>query len=413
MDANAAGATSPAGWEAYAAACSQLESNPRPQVAVQLLAVARSDVARALGTTAPTVTFTSGGTEAAARALYSLLGMPLRASQAATHAASHSASHAADHAASHSANHAAGYAALHSAGLAACHIVISSLEHAAVADTVARWVAHYPQLHCTTVAAGSDGQVDLLACAAAMVPTPALLSVVMASNETGVVQPLGPLRALCRAHGVRLHTDAVQAVGRLPIHFDTWAAEGLSALSFSGHKIGAVGGTGACLLAPRCAAAPFCLPDAGPQQVAGACSLAAALSAVSPTVLQAQHAHLTRLRDGLESMLCASLPNVDSVGHAVPRLPNTSCMRFAGCEADGLLMALDLRGFAVSTGSACSSGSIEASPILLGMGLTAQQAKQTLRFSLPATARAQEVTALGQAVIEVVQRARRLQRAGA
>jgi cysteine desulfurase len=382
MDANAAGITTPAGWDAYAAVCLQLESDPRPQVAARLLAEARHTVACALGTTAEAVTFTSGGTEAAARALYSLLGMPLHPAHPPT---SQSAS----------------------------HVVISSLEHAAVADTVARWVAEFPRLHCTTVAAGPDGQVDLQACAAAMVPTPALVSVIMASNETGVLQPQRSLRALCQAHGVRLHTDAVQAVGRLPIHFDTWAAEGLSALSFSGHKIGAVGGTGACLLANTCNAAPFCLPDAGPQQVAGACSLAAALSAVSTASLEAQHAHLTRLRDGLQSLLCKSLPDVEIVGHSVPRLPNTLCMRFAGCEADGLLMALDLRGFAVSTGSACSSGSIEASPILLGMGLSAVQAKETLRFSLPALAQAQEVTGLGNAVIEVVQRARGLQRAGA
>ena len=250
------------------------------------------------------------------------------------------------------------------------------------------------------VEVGRHGCVEAAAMGQVVRADTSLVTLLAASNETGVLQPVAEVAAHAHAVGARMHTDAVQAVGRLPVDVRAWNVD---SLALAGHKVGAVGGIG--VLYARRGLAWLPPYPRGEDNVAGAVSLAAALEhQPSATQLQA----LARQRDAFEAQLLSQLSHIEIIGGSAARLPNTSCIHLEDCEADGVLMALDLQGFAVSTGSACSSGSIEPSPILLGMGFTAREARQTVRFSLHLGFDDAALAALVNQVVRVVQTMRRM-----
>ncbi len=372
FDHNASGPVHAAAWQAYVEGCQRVDNDPDPTLAARLLDQARQQVGALLGAAPHQVIFTSGGTEGDARALHGLLGLP-------------------------------------AAVAAPLHAVTSCVEHAAVSQTLRLLARQHPQLEITHVAAEKNGVVSPARLQAALRPHTSLLSLTMACNETGVLQPIEEVAALCKVRGIALHSDAVQAVGRQVVNFARLRAAGLTALSFSGHKIGAVGGTGVLLWQKKVSTPPFATPEAAEHNLPGVLSLAAALQTCTPEAMACRQRHMAAQRDYFEADVMQHLSGCEIVGGTARRLANTSCIRFAGCDGDGLMMALDLKGLAVSTGSACSSGSIEASPILLGMGLTDEQAKQAVRISFGPTTAQAEVTKLVAAVVQGVQRARSCQ----
>lgn len=291
------------------------------------------------------------------------------------------------------------------------HVVTSSLEHPAVTKTLELLAANH-SIELTQVHADRTGRCECEAIGAALRDHTVLVSLVWACNETGVLQPIEEVGALCQARGVLLMVDGVQAVGRVPL---SMASGAVDLLSLSGHKVGAVGGVGALIVRPGVEIAPVLTGGgqegglrSGTENVAGAASLAAALAAAAPDDARALGEH----RDRLERSFCEALADVEVLGRFMPRLSNTCCVRFGGCEGDAIMMALDQRGIALSTGSACSSGSVTPSPILVGMGLSRAEAKETVRFSLGAGVTAADIDAAAEATVQVVKEVRRLSTLG-
>ncbi len=268
-------------------------------------------------------------------------------------------------------------------------LVVSTIEHAAVAKGACALGVPVER-----VQVGRSGRVvpdDLLPLVSG-----AAVSIVAASNETGAIQPVSSIAVVCHAHGALLHTDAVQLPGRTAVDV---RALGADLVTFSSHKVGAPGGVG-CVAARQGLAPPAGWPSTA--NVAGALAFAHALELLpSPT----EQATLADNRDALEQAILAAVPGSWVVAPGA-RLANTSCLAFDGASGEAILMALDVRGIAVSTGSACASGSISASPILLGMGLTEREANTTIRFSLPRPLSTSERERVVRDVREVVSRLR-------
>ena len=263
------------------------------------------------------------------------------------------------------------------------HIVTTAVEHPAVLGACAQLGP--AGITTTRVPVDASGALDLDALDAALAAPGALLcSAMAANNETGVLFPLERLGELCCKHGVPLHVDAVQAAGRVPLRLDELPA---TYLSLSGHKLRGPQGIG-LLWARR--GAPLAAVQtgghqekgrrAGTESVALAAGLARALS-LAVNDLPRSQPRLAALRDRLETAALA-IPGTEVHGRQGPRLANTLCASFAGCEGETLLVALDLASVCVSTGSACSSGSLEPSPVLLAMGVPEARARGALRFSL-------------------------------
>ncbi len=214
-----------------------------------------------------------------------------------------------------------------------------------------------------------------------------LVSVHAANNETGVVQPLAEIAALARAHGNALvHSDAVQAVGKIPIDI---GALGLDALTLSGHKFGAPKGVGAVILADGVRLGAPLLRGGGQEgrlrggteNLPGIVGLGAA-AGIARAEAPALAARLAGWRDALEARLRRIVPDLVVFGEGAPRLPNTICFAVPGLEAATALMSLDLAGVAVSSGSACASGKVARSPVLAAMGVSPALAAGALRVSL-------------------------------
>lgn len=274
-------------------------------------------------------------------------------------------------------------------------LVISVLEHRAVRGA-AQHLADAGFCRLVWLPAGADGRIEVERAPAVLAGVrPALVSVLLAHNETGVLQPVDALRSVLSLPPGALHLDAVQALGRVPLSF---AASGAGMLSVAGHKIGSVGGIGALLVRAdtrvhRQLVAP---PDgawaggfgyaegARGASAALCCSFAAAVRTLERHVADEQA--LAPLRDTFERQLSQALRarGIDAqvIGAHEPRLPNTSLIRLVGIDAEGALMALDVAGFAASSGAACSAGAIEPSASLLAMGMARDAAKEVLRFSL-------------------------------
>jgi cysteine desulfurase len=224
----------------------------------------------------------------------------------------------------------------------------------------------------------ADGTLDLAALARALDGPPALVCLMAANNETGVLHPLAEAASLCRAAGALLHVDAVQAAGRVKL-----ALDGADSLALSGHKLGGPKGAGALLLRPGLAPAPLVAGGGqergrrgGTEPLPAIAGMAAAVQAGTPEGA----ARLAVLRDAIEAACIARGAIVAGAG--APRLPNTTSLILPGVPAETQVIALDLAGIRVSAGAACSSGKVARSHVLVAMGL-GEAAGCAIRVSLP------------------------------
>ncbi len=291
-------------------------------------------------------------------------------------------------------------------------VLASAVEHHAVLDAV-EWLAAHEGADAVWLPVDSVGRVSADAFAAALDEhgeRAALATVMWANNEVGTVQPVAKLAALAGAHGLPFHTDAVQAVGQLPVDF---AASGASALTVAGHKLGGPHGTGALLLGRDVACTPL-LHGGGQERDVRSGTLdtpgivAFAVAVEAAVKAQDERAgHLAELRDDLVRRVREVVPDAVLNGDPADRLPGNAHFSFPGCEGDALLMLLDARGIECSTGSACSAGVAQPSHVLVAMGADVERARGSLRFSLGHTSTVSDVDALVDALAGVVERARR------
>ncbi|MET0492348.1 MAG: aminotransferase class V-fold PLP-dependent enzyme, partial [Actinoplanes sp.] len=237
-----------------------------------------------------------------------------------------------------------------------------------------------------------------------------VISVQWANNEVGTIQPVAELAAIAAGAGIPFHTDAVQAVGQIPVDF---AASGAAALTVSGHKLGGPVGVGALLLGRDVAATPL-LHGGGQERdvrsgtldTPGVVAFAVAVEAAVKTQ-QEYAARVSALRDDLKARVFAAIPDAVFNGDQAQRLPGNAHFSFPGCEGDALLLLLDAQGIACSTGSACSAGVAQPSHVLLAMGADDDRARSSLRFTLGHTSTAADVDELLAALPGAVERARR------
>ena len=293
-------------------------------------------------------------------------------------------------------------------------VLTTAVEHHAVLDSV-RWLADAEGASPEWLRVDDLGLVSadvLHAALAGDASDAALVSVMWANNEVGAVQPIVELAAVAHSYGVPFHTDAVQAAAQLPVDF---AASGVDAMTITAHKLGGPVGVGALILGRAVAPVPV-LHGGGQERDVRSGTLdtpairAFAVAAVTSARRRAAEAvRVAALRDDLIRQVLLAVP--DAVLNGPPpgpdRLPGNAHVSFPGCEGDALLLLLDARGIACSTGSACTAGVAEPSHVLLAMGADEARARGSLRFSLGHTTTAADVDALGVAIGEAVTRARR------
>jgi cysteine desulfurase len=262
------------------------------------------------------------------------------------------------------------------------HIVTTSVEHNAVLNYCEAVVRRGCQV--TVVPVDEQGHLDVEEVEAAIRPDTAVVSVMWANNETGVIYPIEKIAAICRAKGVFFHTDAVQAVGkmpidvaRLPIHF----------LSLSGHKLHAPKGVGALYVNKRSRFQPLIVGGpqergrrAGTDNVASIVGLGKAAELAVKT-LEEENSRVRALRDRFEKTLLAELEDVEVNGDPRARLPNTANLAFTGVDAQAVLLKLDQEGICCSLGSSCTTGAVQPSHVLRAMHFSNERARSSLRFS--------------------------------
>ncbi|MDP3969664.1 MAG: cysteine desulfurase family protein [Nocardioides sp.] len=292
-------------------------------------------------------------------------------------------------------------------------VLSTAVEHHAVLDPL-HWLAEHEGADVRLLPVDGVGRLRLDALAAAIDEDPAavaLVSVMAANNEIGTLQPVPEVVALAHAHGIPVHVDAVQALGQVPVDVTAW---GVDALTVTGHKVGGPYGVGA-LVVDR-ALAPVPLLHGGGQErdvrsgtldPPGVAGFAAAVTAAHER-RPAYAAQVARLRDDLVSGIRALVPDAVLNGDpaAQGRLPNNAHLSFPGCEGDSLLMLLDARGIACSTGSACSAGVPQPSHVLLATGADETTARSSLRFSLGHTSTERDVARVLVEIGPAVERAR-------
>jgi len=269
------------------------------------------------------------------------------------------------------------------------HLITTSIEHSAVLAP-ARKLAESGH-DVTFVAPLPSGLIDPAAIQAAIQPNTRLISVMLANNETGVLQPIREIADIARAAGAFLHVDAVQAAGKVPIDVE---ALGCHLLSISGHKMHAPKGVGALFVRRGTPLDPVQIGGsherrrrAGTENVPGIVALGRAAELALETLALAPEtpgsiAQLTALRDRLEAGILTQIPRTGVNGFGSPRVANTTNIWFDLVDTEALVIALDLKGIAVSGGSACASGSTDPSHVLMAMGLDKTRARGSLRFSL-------------------------------
>jgi cysteine desulfurase len=331
------------------------------RAARQLVEAARASVARLVGAEAANVVFTSGGTEADNLALK---------------------------------------------GSGARRLMIAASEHGAIlAPALLR------DAGAVILAVDGDGLLDLDGLAAALEASdkPALVSVMLANNETGVIQPLAEISELAKAHGALVHTDAVQAAGKIPVDITSL---GVDMLSLSGHKIGGPQGVGALVLGGDLAIEAEIVGGgqergrrSGTENVAGIHGFGRAAEIAAEHL--SAYGGLARLRDEMERRLTEIAPGRRIFGDRVARLPNTSCATMPDVDSQTQVMAFDLAGIAVSAGSACSSGKVAASHVLEAMGVAREVAATALRVSLGWGTSAAEIDRFVEVWAEIYRRAGR------
>lgn len=337
LDHNATSPIRPEAREAMLAAL-ELQGNASSvheegRKARALIEVARDEIARALGTIAPTIVFSGGGSESCNQALRCV---------------------------------------------DADRLVVSAIEHPCVLEAAAA-----SGRRVDVLPVDGNGVIDLPALDALLGTGDgrALVSVMLANNETGAVQPIREVVAIAGKHGALVHCDAVQAFGKVPVNVGLL---GVDLLSVSAHKLGGPQGVGALVVRDGLPLSPLITGGgqelrrrAGTENTAGIAGFAAAVRAASRN-----ESDFKALQTKLESALTAAPGDVTVFSGSVDRLPNTVCFALAGLEADTALMAFDLDGIAVSSGSACSSGKVQASHVLKAMGASDATTKSAIRVSL-------------------------------
>ena len=283
------------------------------------------------------------------------------------------------------------------------HIITSAIEHHAILHT-ARYLEKQG-FEVTYLPVDGQGRVDPAAVKAALRPDTILISIMTANNEIGTIEPIAEIGAIAREAGVLFHTDAVQAVGHIPVDVQAWKVD---LLSLSGHKFRGPRGMGALYVRKGVRLPPLMFGGgqekgrrAGTENVAGAVGLAAALREATDG-LAAESARLSALRDKLAAGL-GRIPYSRLTGDPVNRLPGTASFVFEGVEGEALLLLLDARGICASSGSACSSASLDPSHVLLAIGLPHAIAHGSLRLTLGAENTEEDVAYLLQEVPRVVQ----------
>jgi cysteine desulfurase len=340
------------------------------QAAKQRLEAARRQLAALVGCEARDIVFTSGGTEADNLAL---LGVARNARGASR------------------------------------HVITTSIEHPAVLNTTAQ--LEREGVAVTYVPVGAGGIVNPDDIRRALRPETVLVSVMHANNELGTVQPIAEIAAIAHAAGVCMHADGVQSLGKIPVDV---SALGVDLYSMSGHKIYAPKGIGA-LYVRRGTRLGAIMHGGhhererrpGTENVPGAAAFGRAAELAAADLAQ-ETGRLAQLRDRLERAILDRIPHAGVNGARSPRTPNTTNIHFDGLEGEALVIALDLRGFAVSSGAACSSGSVEPSHVLLAIGLGADRARASIRFSLGRSNTTAQVDALVDAVAASVAHLRKL-----
>ena len=294
-------------------------------------------------------------------------------------------------------------------------ILSSSVEHHAVIDPLA-WLQDREAAIVELTPVDSLGRIDLDALEAGIASDPgsvALVSVMWANNEVGTVQPIADVVEIAHRHGIPVHTDAVQAVGSLPIDF---AASGVDALTLTGHKLGGPMGVGALLTRRELELVPVLHGGGQERDIRSGTfdtpSIAGLATAVELAVKHRPEVaeRVGSLRDDLVRRVRSEVPDVlyngDPSSDWERRLPNNAHFSFPGCEGDSLLMLLDAKGIECSTGSACSAGVSQPSHVLLAMGATEATARGSLRFSFGYTSMPADVDAAVEAIGPAVERAR-------
>jgi cysteine desulfurase len=379
FDHNATTPPDPAVIEAVERALRDEFGNPSSvhhfgQRAKALLDEARSAVAELIGAEPTEIVFTSGGTEAD--------NLALRGAAEAVASAGHRR-----------------------------HLIASSIEHEAVLNTIKAltrggWTS-------TLLPVDQSGVVSPAALASAITPGTAIVSVMHANNEIGTIQRIADLSAIAHEHGALVHTDAVQSIGKIPVDVRTL---GVDLLSLSAHKFNGPKGAGALwirrgtrLVSTMTGGKHERNRRGGTENVPGIAGLGVA-ARLARTKLASESARVAALRDRLERGILERVPGTAVNGAGSPRVPNTTNVSFDGVEAESLLIALDLEGFAVSTGSACSSGTLEPSHVLRAMGLPAHRTQNSIRFSLGMNNDEAQVDALLAKLPAVVEKLRSLVR---
>ena len=263
------------------------------------------------------------------------------------------------------------------------HVITTAIEHDAVrqaADQLER-----EGFTVTRVAPGPEGRVTAESIEAAIRPDTILVSVMAANNETGVIQPMAEIGAVCAAKGVAFHTDAVQAAGKIPIDVKAWQT---TMLTITAHKFYGPKGAGVLYLRRGFRPEPLQVGGehergrrAGTENVPAIVGLGAACACAAADLTE-YAAKVGALRDKLEKGLEARVPQIVRHGAAAPRVSNTAHVSFVGAEGEHLILSLDMKGICVSSGAACKSGSSHPSHVLMAMGVPASVAQTAVRFSL-------------------------------
>ncbi len=289
------------------------------------------------------------------------------------------------------------------------HVITTTIEHPAVMSACAQLEREGARV--TYVPVGPSGVVDPAGIRHACRPETVLITVMHANNELGTVQPIEEIGEIARELGIRFHSDGVQAVGKVPVNMNEL---GVDLYSLSGHKIYAPKGIGVLYVRKGVDLTPVLVGGhherdrrPGTENVPGAVGLGRAATLVCHQQ-PAETRALAELRNRLERGILKNVENARVNCPSSPRVANTTNIRFEGVEGEPLLIALDLKGFAVSSGSACSSGAVEPSHVLTAIGMKRDQARSCLRFSLGRSNDAAQVDALVDAVASSVAHLRRL-----
>ena len=316
---------------------------------------AREQVAALIGARPQEIVFTSGGTESDNHAIFgvinSLVAQPILA--------------------------------VHSSSPATPHIITTTIEHEAVLN--ACQAAEKQGVSVTYLPVDREGRIDPESVRQAIRPETVFITIMHANNELGTVQPLEEIGRIAKEHKIYFHTDAVQSAGKIPIDVN---ALNVDLLSLSGHKLYAPKGVGTLYIRSGTRVSQLLYGGhhqrgarPGTENVAGIVGLGKAAE-IARNSLSSGAQRVSALRDQLERGLLDRVPQIRVNGGNAPRTPNTTNIQFAGIDGEALVIALDLKGLSCSVGAACSSGAVEPSHVLTAIGLSQEEAKSSLRFSL-------------------------------